>query len=76
LTAQNDGETEASQITVANEFAEVQIRKVKSKNGERLEIVSPKLGYAVQLDALVLESLTWQRSPYAFSRFLRKPFGN
>ncbi len=61
-------------IQIANEFAAVQVRKVRTRNGERLEIASTRLGHSVRLDALELESLTWQ-SPDFFSQLLSKPFG-
>jgi hypothetical protein len=47
---------------------------VRTPNGVRLEIESPRLGRSIRLDALALESLTWQR-PETFSRFLETPFG-
>lgn len=56
-------------IHIANEFAEVYIRKVSTRNGERCEIEAPRLGLRVQLDAVVLESLAAQDAD-AFSRFL------
>lgn len=61
-------------MTVANEFAEVTIRRVNTHNGVRLEVSSPRLGRAVRLDALQLEALTWQ-TPDAFSSLLADPFG-
>lgn len=61
-------------LTVGNEFTEVKIRKVFTRNGERLEIVSAKLGYAIRLDPLELESLTWQDAT-TFSRLLETPYG-
>ncbi len=61
-------------IEVTNEFATVTVKKVWTRNGVRLEISSPRLGYRIQLDALALESLTWQ-SMDTFSRFLEEPFG-
>ena len=61
-------------ITIANEFAEVEIRKVRTRNGVRLEIRSPKLDYMVRLDALELEALSWQPVE-TFSRFLETPWG-
>jgi hypothetical protein len=61
-------------IEIANEFAQVRVSKVWTRNGERLEIESPKLGYRVRLDPLELESLSWQ-TPETFSRLLRTPFG-
>jgi hypothetical protein len=59
---------------IANEFAHVRVRKVLTRNGERLEIVAPRLGYQIRLDPLELESITWQTTE-TFSRFLEDPFG-
>jgi hypothetical protein len=61
-------------LDVGNEFAVVSVRKVYTRNGERLEIASPRLGYAIRLDALALESLTWQTMD-TFTKFLEEPFG-
>ena len=61
-------------LTIDNEFTSVRVRKVLTRNGERLAIVSPKLGYSIQLDALELESLSWQE-PATFSRLLETPYG-
>jgi hypothetical protein len=63
-----------NEIVIANEFAEVVVRKVHTRNGVRLELRSPKLGHAIRLDALELESLTWQ-TPETFSKFLEDPWG-
>lgn len=60
--------------TVTNEFTSAQVRKVRTRNGERLEIVSRKLGTRILLDPLELESLTWQ-TPATFSRMLQDPYG-
>ncbi|ORV82612.1 dihydrodiol dehydrogenase [Mycobacterium interjectum] len=49
-------------ITVANEFAEVEVRRVDTRNGTRLLISAPKTGRSISLDALELEALTWQNS--------------
>lgn len=62
------------EITVANEFAEIRVRKVRTRNGERLEIASPRRGLSIQLDAIELESLTWQ-TPETFSSFLAGSIG-
>jgi hypothetical protein len=67
------GEHEQS-IELINEFASVCVRKVLTRNGERLEVSSPRLGYRIQLDALALEGLTWQTME-TFTRFLETPFG-
>ena len=61
-------------IEIGNEFAFVRVRKIWTRNGERLEIEAPKLHFRIRLDALELESLTWQTAD-TFSRFLETPFG-
>lgn len=61
-------------IELSNEFATISVRKVSTRNGERLEITAPRLGHRILLDALALESLTWQPMD-TFSRFLETPFG-
>jgi len=61
-------------IELSNEFAHVEVRRVRTRNGVRLEIRSPRLGRAIRLCPLALESLTWQ-DERAFSRFLETPFG-
>ncbi len=47
-------------ITVANEFAEVEVRRVDTRNGTRLLISAPRTGRSISLAALELEALTWQ----------------
>ena len=61
-------------LELANEFAQVSVRKIATRNGVRLEIVAPKLGRGIRLCPLELETLTWQ-SPETFSGFLSTPFG-
>ena len=61
-------------IQLVNEFTLVRIRKIATRNGARIAIESPRLGRSIRLDALALESLTWQ-TPETFSRFLETPFG-
>lgn len=61
-------------IELANEYAAVQVRRVRTRNGVRLEIVAPQIGRAIRLCPVELESLTWQ-TPETFSEFLRTPFG-
>ncbi|WP_219723256.1 dihydrodiol dehydrogenase [Bacillus sp. Marseille-P3661] len=63
-----------SEFKIANEFTTVIIRRLVTKNGVRLEIVSPRLGHSIRLDPLELESLTWQNVE-TFSKFLELPFG-
>lgn len=61
-------------IVVANEFAEVRVRRVDTRNGARLLIESPKSGQWVSLDPLELEALTWQNTA-TFSAMVGNPFG-
>lgn len=61
-------------LVVANEFTQVEVRKRRTRNGERLEIVSPSLGRSILLDPLELESLTWQDATL-FSTLLVTPYG-
>ena len=49
-------------ITVANEFAEVVVRRVDTRNGSRLLISAPRTGRSISLDALELEALTRQNA--------------
>jgi hypothetical protein len=61
-------------ITIANEFAEVTVRRVDTRNGSRLLIESPKSGQWVALDPLEIEALTWQTTA-TFSAMIGNPFG-
>jgi hypothetical protein len=61
-------------IEIANEFSLVRVRKVRTRNGERLEIHAPRVGHTIHLDAMQLESLSWQ-DPETFSELLSTPFG-
>lgn len=64
----------AEQFQVSNEFAQVQVRKVYTDKGERIELESPKLGYSIRIDPIALESLTWQDASL-FSDLLETPYG-
>jgi hypothetical protein len=70
LTARRSGEP----ITVANEFAEVRVSRVETRNGSRLLIESPKSGQWVALCPLEVEALTWQGPP-TFSAMIGHPYG-
>jgi hypothetical protein len=61
LSRMLDG-TVGEPITVANEFAEVQVRRVDTRNGSRLLITAPRTGQWVSLDALEVEALTRQNT--------------
>ena len=47
-------------LGVGNEFTGVQVRKVWTRQGERLELLVPRSGRRVLLDAMQLEILTAQ----------------
>ena len=61
-------------IRLANEFAEVVVERVQTRNGVRLRITVPSSGRAILLCPLELEALAWQDHEL-FSRLLRTPFG-
>lgn len=61
-------------IQIANEFTVVRVGYIQTGGGERLIIESPRLGFRTELDALQLESLTWQ-TPEMYSRLLDTPYG-
>ena len=62
-------------IVIANEFVDVEVRRVLTRNGVRLEIHSPRRGTSVRLDAMILDAVTWQR-PEVFSDLLRSESGS
>ena len=64
---------EEEPLVVANEFSEIHVSKVHTRNGVRLLVESVKSGQWVTLDPLELESLTWQ-SPATFSAMVGHPF--
>ncbi|HUY51266.1 MAG TPA: hypothetical protein VMV92_37105 [Streptosporangiaceae bacterium] len=64
----------ADTFEIANEFANVVVTKVRTRNGERLKISSPKLDREILLCPLECESITWQTAD-VFSKFLSTPFG-
>lgn len=53
-------------LTLGNEFAEVHMRLVRTRNGVRLLVESPRTGTSVELCPLELEALTRQ-PPEIFS---------
>ena len=74
-SAESSGYTPLTEfIEVANEFAYILLRKVQTRNGVRIEIYSPKLGYRTYLDPLQLESITWAPED-VFDKFLETPLG-
>lgn len=61
-------------IRIANEFSYVEVRKIKTNNGELLEVEDRKNGRKVRLDAMQLESLTLLK-PEDFSFFFEIHYG-
>lgn len=61
-------------IVIANEFSEVEVTRIETRNGSRLMIKTPRSGQWVTLCPLELESLTWQ-APATFSAMIGHPFG-
>lgn len=59
---------------IANEFAEVHVSKVVTRNGARLLIESRRSGQWITVDPLELESLTWQNDQ-TFSAMVGHPYG-
>lgn len=74
MSSPQDGEELGDAVVVSNEFAAVIVRKVATRNGERLEIRSLGQGRSIRLDALALEALTWS-SPLQVGEGLQTPFG-
>lgn len=60
-------------ITIANEFAEMRVSRVETRNGSRLLIESPRSGQWIAIDPMELEALTWQ-TPRTFSAMIANPF--
>lgn len=50
------------EITLANEFAQVTVCRVETRNGSRLLITADKSGRSVSLDPLEVEALTRQNA--------------
>ena len=47
---------------ISNEFTTVTVRKIRTRNGERLELRSAAQERSITLDALALEALTWSNA--------------
>jgi hypothetical protein len=61
-------------IRLGNEFSEVVVELVRTRNGARLRISVPSSGREISLCPLELVSLTWP-DPEFFSRLLATPHG-
>ncbi|MFI7643932.1 hypothetical protein [Nonomuraea sp. NPDC049400] len=60
-------------IVVANEFADVVVRRVETRNGMRLDIWSPRRGTRVMLDAVALDCLSFQEPELITQLLARNP---
>lgn len=69
LAARRSGEP----IVIGNEFSEIRVSRVETRNGARLLVESPRSGQWVTLDPMELEALTWQ-SVATFSAMIGRPF--
>ena len=70
----SDPDPASSAIRLANEFGEVVVERVPTRNGARLRISVPASGRSILLCPLELEALTWQDHEF-FSRLLATPHG-
>ena len=61
-------------IRLANEFTEVVVERVRTRNGARLRITAASSGRQIMLCPLELEALTWQGHEL-FSELLKTPHG-
>jgi hypothetical protein len=68
------GHTTGDPIAIGNEFAEVRVVRVETRNGSRLLVESPRSGQWVALCPLELEALTWQNTA-TFSAMVGNPYG-
>lgn len=60
-------------ISIGNEFAEIRVSRVETRNGSRLLVESPRSGQWITLCPVEVEALTWQ-NPATFSAMIGHPF--
>ncbi|MGJ3508175.1 hypothetical protein [Enemella sp. A6] len=60
-------------IVISNEFADVVVRRVKTRNGTRLEIASPRRGARIHLDAVALDCLSYSEPELITSLLSHNP---
>lgn len=60
-------------IVVSNEFADVVVTRIRTRNGVRLDIWSVRRGTRVQLDAVELDCLSYQPSETFSELIERRP---
>lgn len=67
------GNQDGQALVIGNEFSEIHVAKVLTRNGARILVHSPKSGQWITLDPLELEALTWQNSA-TLSAMVGSPF--
>jgi len=72
--AEMQASTTGPAIEVANEFAEVRVQKIATRNGVRLLVESPRSGQWIALCPLQLEALTRQDEQVC-SAMIANPYG-
>ncbi len=60
MSASEDGVVAGGGVPVGDGAATVLVRKVHTRNGERLELVDEAAETRIRIDPLALESLAWQ----------------
>lgn len=65
----------AGPIVIGNEFADVVVRKVDTRNGVRLELWSPRRGTCIRFDAVALDCLSYQEPEFITDLLSRTPLG-
>lgn len=76
MTEFDDGVREVGEpIGIANEFTGVVVRKVLTRNGERLELSTPKSGHRILLDAMQLEIIS-TLSHESFTELIARRLGS
>ncbi|WSQ14791.1 hypothetical protein OG604_47640 [Streptomyces sp. NBC_01231] len=61
-------------LRLGNEFSEIRVSRVETRNGSRLLVESTRSGQWVALCPLELEALTWQNTA-TFAAMIGNPFG-
>ncbi len=62
-------------IDIGNEFAQIRVTRVETRNGARLLVESPRSAQWIALDPVELEALTWQ-STATFSAMIGRPYAS
>ncbi len=70
-----DDQRDDGPIMISNEFADVVVTRVRTRNGVRLDIWSPRRGSRVQLDAVELDCLSYQDKETFTAMLERRPGG-